>query len=345
MSFYERVLRPLLFRVGGGDAEAAHDLAIKTLARSGGALRPVKPYSPPGAARTVFGIRFPNPVGVAAGLDKNGRALRAWPALGFGFVELGTVTWHRQGPNDRPRLLRLPRSEAIINRMGFPNDGALEVATRLARLRGLKYPLGISIGRSKIVDNEKAVEDYIASLRLLHPHGDYFVVNVSSPNTPGLRDLQDRRPLTNLIEAVIAEESLLSAGRPSKPVLVKVAPDLTLTALGELLQVCVDTGVQGIVATNTSVSRHGLNPVEQELGRNPGGLSGAPIAERVRQVVSFVTRETGERLPVVGVGGVMSPDDACRLMDAGASLIQIYTGLIYRGPSLIRESVRRMAGR
>jgi dihydroorotate dehydrogenase len=331
VSLYERVARPVLFRLGGGDAEVAHERTLRALRL----MRPIRgPHSPPGAAKTVFGIRFPNAVGLAAGMDKDGRALRAWPALGFGFVEVGTVTRHPQPGNPRPRLFRLPEHEAIVNRMGFNNAGAAALAGRLARLGrpgGRPVPLGISLGKSKVTPLDDAVEDYVVSLRHVYAYGDYFAVNVSSPNTPGLRQLQDKAHLAGLLEA-------LQAAMPApKPLLVKVAPDLTEAALSELVDVCLATGVAGLIATNTTVERPGATgPRAAETG----GLSGRPLAPRALEVVRFVAKHSG--LPVIGVGGITAPDDALRLVDAGASLVQLYTGLIYRGPSLIKGCVRAL---
>jgi dihydroorotate dehydrogenase len=334
MSLYGRVGRPALFRLGGGDAEAAHEFAVRWLARSAPALARVRPFAPPGAARTVFGIRFPNPVGLAAGMDKDGRALPAWPALGFGFIEVGTVTRHAQHGNDRPRLFRLPDSAAIVNRMGFNNDGAQALAARLAALGPLRVPLGISLGKSRVTPLDEAVADYVASLRALRPHGDYFAVNVSSPNTPGLRTLQDRDQLDALLPALRVEA-------PDKPILVKVAPDLSDLALGEVLEVCAAHGVAGIIATNTTLSRDGVAPTDAAAAAQAGGLSGAPLTERTYEVVRFVAAESG--LPVIGVGGVMTPLDARRLVDAGASLVQLYTGFVYGGPGLVRACVRALS--
>lgn len=333
---YEKVARPVLFRIGGGDAEAAHEFALRWLARLGRLSR-TRAFSPPGAGTTVFGVRFPNPVGLAAGMDKDGRALAAWPALGFGFVEVGTVTRHPQPGNERPRLFRLPGSRAIVNRMGFNNAGSEALAARLAALGPLPVPVGISIGKSKVTPLSAAVEDYVTSLTALYPYGDYFAVNVSSPNTPGLRSLQDRDHLDALLVA-------LRAVGP-KPLLVKVAPDLTDAALGEVLEVCGKNEVAGLIATNTTLSRDGVDKTDATVAAEAGGLSGAPLTARACEVVRFVTRETGGALPVIGVGGVMHPDDALRLRDAGASLVQIYTGLIYCGPALVRGAVRALSSR
>lgn len=321
---YRRVVRPVLFRIGGRDAEKAHERTLAALATGTPVLSLRAPYSPSGARRTVFGVSFPNPVGLAAGMDKDGRALRAWPALGFGFVEVGTVTRHPQPGNDRPRLFRLVDDEAIVNRMGFNNAGAEHLAARLASIGPLKVPLGISLGKSKVTPLDDAVEDYLGSLRALAAYGDYFAVNVSSPNTPGLRRLQDREFLDDLLGAL--------RGATGKPLVVKVAPDLTDAALGDLLDVCLARGVAGLIATNTTIGRPGVSTPET------GGLSGRPLAARAREVVAFVAKESG--LPVIGVGGVLDPDDAARLVDAGASLVQIYSGLVYRGPGLVRAAVR-----
>ncbi|MEU5725406.1 quinone-dependent dihydroorotate dehydrogenase [Micromonospora sp. NPDC047738] len=334
---FERVVRPQLFRIGGGDAERAHEWTLDRLAsvsRRPAVLAALRARYLRSAPRTVFGVDFPNPVGLAAGMDKNGVALPAWPALGFGFVEVGTVTAHAQPGNPRPRLFRLRDSEAVVNRMGFNNAGAEALAARLAALpRPIGVPLGISLGKSKVTPLGEAVEDYLASYRALREHGDYFAVNVSSPNTPGLRSLQDRSHLDALLAALVGE----------KPVLVKIAPDLTEPAIAELLAVCLDRGAAGVIATNTTLARDGLAPADRTRGAETGGLSGRPLAARAREVVAFVHRETGGRLPVVGVGGILDPDDATRMFDAGASLVQLYTGFIYRGPALVRSVARAAA--
>ncbi len=333
---FERVVRPALFRIGSGDAETAHEWTLKRLA----GLPPVARRAM--AARyavrrptTVFGVEFPNPVGLAAGVDKNGVALAAWPALGFGFVEVGTVTAHAQPGNPRPRLFRLRDSEAIVNRMGFNNEGAAALARRLegtlalrkALTRGPSFPLGISLGKSKVTPLEDAVDDYLASYKLLRDHGDYFAVNVSSPNTPGLRSLQDKDSIDALLRALVGE----------KPILVKIAPDLTEAAIAELLEVCLARGAAGVIATNTTLARDGLAAADVATGAEAGGLSGRPLTGRARDVVRFVHTETGGRLPVIGVGGLMSADDAERMFDAGASLVQVYSGFIYHGPALVRR--------
>ncbi|HEX6968317.1 MAG TPA: quinone-dependent dihydroorotate dehydrogenase [Micromonosporaceae bacterium] len=335
---FERTIRPVLFRIGGGDAEAAHEWTLRRLAalsRQPVALALLRARYAVCAPRTVFGVRFPNPVGLAAGLDKNGIALPAWPALGFGFIEVGTVTAHAQPGNPRPRLFRLPDSGALVNRMGFNNAGAAALADRLAALRRpLGVPLGISLGKSKITPLDRAVEDYLASYRALRDFGDYFAVNVSSPNTPGLRSLQDREHLDALLSALVGE----------KPILVKIAPDLTDHAIAEVLAVCLDRGAAGVIATNTTLGRDGLAAGDAAAAAQPGGLSGRPLTRRAREVVAFVHRETGGTLPVIGVGGITAPGDATALFDSGASLVQLYTGFIYHGPALVRAIATRVGG-
>jgi len=334
VTLFESTVRPVLFRLGGGDAETAHEFTLDRLARLGGASRAMlrARYST-AAPVELFGVRFPNRIGLAAGMDKNGVALPAWPALGFGFVEVGTVTAHPQPGNDKPRLFRLRDSEAIINRMGFNNAGAAALAARLDALGPLDVPLGISLGKSKITPLENAVQDYLSSYELLHPHADYIAVNVSSPNTPGLRTLQDREAIAGLLSALVGKT----------PVLVKIAPDLAETAIAEVLEVCLRYGAAGVIATNTTLARDGLAATDQDRASEAGGLSGRPLTERARKIVHFVHTETGGKLPIIGVGGVMSADDASRLFDAGASLVQLYTGFIYRGPALVRAAARAAA--
>jgi dihydroorotate dehydrogenase len=331
VTFFESAVRPALFRLGGGDAERAHEFTLRRLASIGPAARAAlrRAYA---VRRPVeaFGVTFPNPVGLAAGMDKDGAALRAWPALGFGFVEVGTVTARAQLGNPRPRLFRLPDSAAVINRMGFNNAGASALAARLEAVGPLEVPLGISLGKSKVTPLEEAVDDYLTSYTLLRPYADYIAVNVSSPNTPGLRTLQDKAHLAALLGALVGKT----------PVLVKIAPDLTETAIAEVLGVCLAYGAAGIIATNTTLRRDGLAAADQPLAAEPGGLSGRPLTEQARKVVHFVHEETGGRLPIVGVGGILDADDAARLFDAGASLVQLYTGFVYKGPALVRAVAR-----
>jgi dihydroorotate dehydrogenase len=250
-------------------------------------------------------------------------------------------------------MFRLRASTAVINRMGFNNEGAKALAVRLAQLGQLGVPLGVSLGKSKVTLLEEAVGDYLASLRVLYPYGDYFAVNVSSPNTPGLRALQDRAHLDELLATLIAEAAGLAGAESAgggpvgagptapgvpKPILVKLAPDLTDAAIVEALDVCRARGVAGVIATNTTLSRTGLAPADVVKGEQAGGLSGRPLTERAREVVALIHRETAGALPIIGVGGIVEPDDALRLLDAGASLVQLYTGLVYRGPELVRRT-------
>lgn len=342
---YRRVARPLLWRA---DVETAHHGAV-VAAQLLGATWPgraatslggyaVGPAAPPEPVE-LLGLRFPHRVGLAAGMDKDGRGVATWGALGFGHVELGTVTALPQPGNPRPRLVRLPESRAVINRMGFNNQGVHALADRLraARAAGLvRVPVGVSIGKSKVTPVEDAVQDYLTSVAALEGLADYLAVNVSSPNTPGLRSLQDAGPLAELLTAVVG-----AAGRV--PVLVKLAPDLSDAALDEALDVALAAGVAGVIATNTTLSREGVAPRERTRAEaEAGGLSGAPLTLRAREVVRHVAAHTD--VPVIGVGGVMSGDDARALVDAGASLVQLYTGLVYAGPTLVADAVDAVRG-
>jgi dihydroorotate dehydrogenase len=342
---YRSLVRPVLFRL---DAERAHGLALGGLSLVSRALqvRPVreriggKEVGP--RSTSVMGMRFPTRVGVAGGLDKDGRALRAWPLLGFGFVEVGTVTGHPQPGNPRPRLFRLRDDEAVINRMGFNNRGSAALAERLEALGPLPVPLGISIGKSKVTPVEQAVDDYLLSLRRLHRFADYVAINVSSPNTPGLRSLQDADALRRLLDALVTTSASLSAddGR-AVPLVVKVAPDLTDPALDELLDVCLDHGVGGVIAANTTVRRDVLAP-GQAAASEAGGLSGRPLLPRALEVVRHVRSRVGSRLAVIGAGGVRTAEDALSMADAGADLVQVYTGVVYEGPGMVRRIARAL---
>ncbi len=357
---YRRALRPLLFTLGG-DAEAIHERVLGMLAqvsRSAAltrALAIVAALAQPGAtapelAREVFGLRFPNPIGLAAGFDKNAVALPALAALGFGFLEAGTVTRYPQTGNPRPRLFRLPSDQALINRMGFNNAGAEAVAARLAwmqRANPLPAPLGISIGKSKVTPIEDAPADYLASLDALYPYGDYFAVNVSSPNTPGLRALQERDRLDELLAALVGRlgERATAEGRtPPKPLLVKVAPDLDEAALDELVGVCLARKASGLIAVNTTLDRAALGvAVPADLRGQPGGLSGRPLLPRALAVVRRLHERAGDRLPIIGCGGIFTVDDARRMLDAGAVLLQLYTSFIYEGPLIARRLAAGLA--
>lgn len=336
-----RAAKPWLFRINDADAESAHEWTMRRLEkvsqspRRQSALRRLMKIDPAHPV-TAFGCTFANRVGLAAGMDKSGRALHAWPALGFGHIEVGTVTWLPQPGNPTPRMFRLTESGAIINRMGFNNPGAQALAASLERNGTPGVPLGISIGKSKLTPIERAVEDYVASLREVRQHADYLAINVSSPNTAGLRTLQDRGYLTELLAALMAE----TAGAP---LLVKIAPDLSDEAIGELLEVGLDAGVAGIIATNTTVQRSGLAAADQPVAAQSGGLSGAPLTDRAREVVRFIHTETAGRLPIIGVGGINHPDHALAMLDAGAILLQLYTGFVYGGPQLLRSLISATA--
>ena len=343
---YEKIIRPLIFATCP-DAETAHERGMRALGVLHAHARFVRAVATrlatrdPRLERTVMGLRFPNPVGLAGGFDKNAVAPRAFEALGFGFIELGTITRHPQPGNPRPRVFRFPENEAILNRFGFNNDGAEAMARRLAACGPLGIPVGISLGKSKITPLEDAADDYLFSLRALHDLGDYFAVNVSSPNTPNLRALQDGAALDALLAALVAETRAQAArslrAAPPKPIVVKVAPDLTLSALDEVLAVCAARGVAGIVATNTTLAREGLTrPTAEE-----GGLSGRPLSQRSRAMVAHIAKNA-PALALIGVGGIMTPDDAARMLDAGAHLLQVYTGFVYRGPFFPRDINRHL---
>lgn len=333
------LLRPLLFSM---DPERAHERAIGLL--SAVERRPALQrllagrcvVDHPALRVDAFGLTFPNPVGLAAGFDKDARAPRALAALGFGFIEVGTLTPRPQPGNARPRLFRLPGDEALINRLGFNNDGAQAAAGRLDRARPLPVPLGVNIGRNRTTPNDRAAGDYRSCLRALYPHADYVVVNVSSPNTPELRALQAGTALGELL-AAIQEENRDLAGRERRgplPVLLKIAPDLDHQMLAQIIDTARAHGIAGVIATNTTVDRRGLrSPAAVE----EGGLSGRPLAEPALRITAAIHRLTAGRLPVIGVGGIFSAKDAYARIRAGASLIQVYTGLIYRGPLLARR--------
>lgn len=338
MGYPDRVyslVKPLLFRQ---DPEAIHDLVMaglefarhhRPLLQLIGAFCEVRDAR---LGTEAFGLYFPNPVGLAAGMDKNARAVPVWPALGFGFVEIGSVTALAQPGNPKPRLFRLPEDKALINRMGFNNQGAEAVANRLRALQRehekLPVPLGINLGKSKATPLEQAPQDYLQSLAALWEHGDYFAVNVSSPNTPGLRRLQDGERLEELLAAVTGFAK--SQAQP-KPILLKIAPDLTWEQLDGILGLAGRYQLAGIIATNTTVGREGLKtPVDEA-----GGLSGRPLQKRSLEVLRYLREHTA--LPVVSVGGVFTARDVLERLEAGAVLVQIYTSLIYEGPTLLRR--------
>jgi dihydroorotate dehydrogenase len=334
MTLY-RALRALLFRL---DPERAHELVLGLLATYERLLAyrfSPRPFTHAALRQEVWNLSFPNPVGLAAGFDKDACAPHVWPLFGFGFAEMGTVTAEAQPGNPRPRIFRLPSDRAVVNRLGFNNGGATAVAQRLANLERLRrptIPLGINIGKSRSVPVDQAVEDYLRSFRQLYPFADYVVLNVSSPNTPGLRDLQAEEHLSILLNALVAENAALAQARKQapRPLLVKIAPDLADEALAEIVAVTRRSGASGLVATNTTIERTGLRTRVEETG----GLSGAPLRDRSRTIVGKLYRLAGPQLPIIGVGGIFSAQDAYDKILAGASLVQIYTGMVFEGPWL-----------
>ncbi len=344
--FYERVARPVLFMQ---DPERAHEttvLALKLLHKSSllcALLHRLNRNSPPRPIK-IFGLDFPNAIGLAAGMDKNAQFWRASAAMGFGHVEVGTVTLKPQPGNPRPRLFRFADNEALINRMGFNNEGAEAVAARLKSAGAHRFrpiPLGINIGKSKSADLSLAAEDYLGSFHHLADYADYFAINVSSPNTPALRQLQGHQYLPGLLKT-LREANLNRArklGLKPIPLLVKIAPDLNFKEIDSVLADVLDLGYDGIIATNTTVERPGALSRANE----PGGLSGKPLHHRAIQIISYIQKATAGRLPIIGTGGISDPESAGRMVDAGASLVQIYTGLVYKGPFLPAQLARALA--
>jgi dihydroorotate dehydrogenase len=325
-------LRWLLFRL---DPERAHRLAHWFLHRVDAAEARRKRAVPPASLRVkVLGLDFDSPVGLAAGFDKGDVAVAGLFALGFSHVEIGTITPRPQPGNDRPRIFRLPEHRALVNRMGFNNEGAEVCATRLAAVPGAARlgPVGVNVGKNKVTPNEDAVSDYLACIDRLHPYADYLVVNISSPNTPGLRQLQEKDALDRLLRACVAR---LAERAPGKPLLVKLAPDLAPEALDEAVDVAVAAGVSGIIATNTTLSRAGVEG--HPNAKEQGGLSGAPLERLATTVVRRCAERAAGRIPIVGAGGVMSAEDVYAKIRAGASLVQVYTGFIYGGPAFVRS--------
>jgi len=327
------LVRRLLFRF---DPERMHHLAVRALGlrRLRAPRRPPRSPASPSLETEAFGLRFRHPFGLAAGFDKGEVIAPALLALGFSHVEIGTITPRPQAGNDPPRLFRLPEHRALINRMGFNNDGAEACAERLARLPQDRAGLiGVNVGKNKVTPNDRAEDDYLACIERLHPYADYLVVNISSPNTPGLRQLQERDALERLLGACA---SRARSPAVEKPLLVKLAPDLSAEALDEAVDVAVAVGASGIIATNTTIERPGLVASHPAAGQ-AGGLSGEPLRPLALEALRRVYRRARGRIPVVGVGGVMSPEDAYARIRAGATLVQVYTGFIYGGPSFPRQ--------
>jgi len=293
----------------------------------------------PKLERELFGITFKNPIGLAAGLDKDAKLIDELACLGFGFIEIGTLTPKAQVGNDKPRLFRLPNDQALINRMGFNNEGVLAAVERL-RKRKSEIIVGGNIGKNKITSNDKAVDDYNFCFETLYPYVDYFVVNVSSPNTPGLRELQEKEPLKNLMLHV---KQLSNLKEKPKPVLLKIAPDLTPSQLDDIIEILLATKTDGVIATNTTISREGLTTTTETISIiGNGGLSGKPLAKKSTEVISYLRSKLGKNYPIIGVGGIMSPDDALEKIKAGADLIQVYTGFIYEGPAFAKRICKEL---
>ena len=340
---YKSLLKPLLFRQ---HPEKVHDLTfswVRRLAKLplfGEVVNFSFGYKNPNLVREVFGLRFDNPIGLAAGFDKDAKLIDEMAGLGFGFIEIGTLTPKPQGGNPQPRLFRLPEDQGIINRMGFNNGGVLAAVERLKK-RKSDVIIGGNIGKNKDTPNERAVDDYLFCLEALHPYVDYFVLNVSSPNTPNLRELQEKEPLKGLLTAVKAAND---AKETPRPILLKIAPDLTTGQLDDIVEIVLETGIAGIIATNTTLDRSSLStPDSTVLEIGAGGLSGAPLKAKSTAIIEYLSKKSQKKFPIIGVGGIFSVEDAIEKLEAGASLLQVYTGMIYEGPSLIKRLNKGLA--
>jgi dihydroorotate dehydrogenase len=339
-----RLIKPIFFKF---DPEKVHHFVVKRLKwfherfpLGQTILRSSFDVKVKGLEREVFGIKFKNPVGLAAGFDKNGEYIEALSDIGFGFIEVGTVTPLPQPGNDKPRMFRLEADKAIINRMGFNNKGVDTLAERLRLLKSKnsEIVIGGNIGKNKNTPNEDAVSDYIKCFDRLHEVVDYFVVNVSSPNTPGLRALQEKEPLMDLLNTL---EKRNQQNAVKRPILLKIAPDLTNEQLNDIVDIVLKTGIAGVIATNTTVDRNGLYS-EDTLVKETGGLSGKPLTQRSTEVIRYLSQKSNKAFPIIGVGGIHSPQDAKDKMDAGAALVQLYTGFIYEGPGLIKDICKEL---
>ncbi len=334
---YKLLIRPILFLF---DPEKVHHFTFNILKLKGNIpgfkslVSLLFDYKNPKLERTLFGITFKNPVGLAAGFDKDAKLIDELSTFGFGFIEIGTLTPKAQPGNDKPRLFRLPQDQAIINRMGFNNGGVEEAVERLKK-RSSSVIVGGNIGKNKITPNENAFDDYAKCFEALYEHVDYFVINVSSPNTPGLRELQEKEPLRKLMSYV---KGLSNAKSIPKPILLKIAPDLTSSQLDDVIEILKETQTDGIIATNTTISREGLATASEEVQKiGAGGLSGKPLTKRSTEVISYLRKQLGIGYPIIAVGGIMSPQDAIDKLNAGADLIQLYTGFIYEGPGIVKR--------
>ena len=328
---YKLLIRPLLFLF---DPEKVHHFTFSLIRflnkiGFGPIFKNLYEVNNPKLEREVFGLKFKNPVGLAAGFDKDAKLYQELSNLGFGFIEIGTLTPKPQDGNPKKRLFRLKTDSAIINRMGFNNGGVEEAVLRLKKNKGVL--IGGNIGKNKVTPNENAVDDYKICFESLFPYVDYFVVNVSSPNTPNLRELQDKEPLTKLLQTL---QNLNNERPTQKPILLKIAPDLTDEQLLDIIDIVKETKIAGVIATNTTISREGL---QSENKVEVGGLSGKPLTKRSTEVIRFLSEKSNKAFPIIGVGGIHSAQDALEKLEAGASLVQLYTGFIYEGPQLIKE--------
>ncbi|OQY04500.1 MAG: dihydroorotate dehydrogenase (quinone) [Bacteroidetes bacterium 4572_117] len=334
---YKTIIRPILFKFQPETIHAFTFSFLKIASFVPGVpfiIRKIFQTNNPKLKRSVFGIDFPNPVGLAAGLDKDADVFDMLGYLGFGFVEIGTLTPEAQPGNPKPRAFRLKKDQALINRMGFNNKGLKSAIEKLKRKKS-KIIIGGNIGKNKLTQNENAVNDYEKGFENLYPYVDYFVVNVSSPNTPNLRELQEKEPLTKLLNKL---QSLNNRKSTPKPILLKIAPDLSNDQLDDIIEIILETKTSGIIATNTTISREGLSYPKNEIEKiGNGGLSGKPLKERSTEIIKYIVEKSNNAFPVIGVGGIMTADDAIEKLKAGASLIQLYTGFIYEGPRLIKE--------
>lgn len=338
MSLYHSFIKPYMF---GLDAEKAHYKTVSLfrfalkMPFGKSIIKSLYNFQSPKLERKLFGLTFKNPVGLAAGFDKDGKFYKEMSNLGFGFIEIGTVTPKPQDGNPKPRLFRLKEDEGLINRMGFNNDGVDAMVERLKKFKPKDVILGGNIGKNKVTPNEEAINDYVICFEKLFDYVDYFVVNVSSPNTPGLRDLQDKGPLTAILSKLMA---LNTAKENPKPILLKIAPDLTNSQLDDIIDIVEETKIDGVIATNTTISREGLKTSEdtiKEIGN--GGLSGKPVKKRSTEVIAYLYDKSKGAFPIIGVGGINGPEAAKEKLAAGASLIQVYSGFVYQGPEMIKK--------
>ncbi|MBY0435318.1 MAG: quinone-dependent dihydroorotate dehydrogenase [Cyclobacteriaceae bacterium] len=337
---YKIFIRPLLFLLAPEKAHHFTFAALYFFCKLPGVKKLLSSWfviTHPSLERKILGLTFKNPIGLAAGFDKDAKLIGEMACFGFGFIEIGTLTPLPQAGNEKPRLFRLPEDQALINRMGFNNEGVLAAVERLKK-RQSSIIVGGNIGKNKITPNEQAIDDYVYCFEALHPHVDYFVVNVSSPNTPGLRELQEKAPLKNLLTVI--KQLSLAKDQP-KPVLLKIAPDLTVGQLDDIIDILKETGTDGVIATNTTITREDLKTSSEVVHAiGVGGLSGKPLAKKSTEVIKYLRSQLGPSFPIIGVGGIMTPNDAVEKFQAGADLVQIYTGFVYEGPAFVSNIVR-----